>query len=316
MAIFTLGSGPQASFLFPQQPPQPTFLGSFGPPPPSAASPLAILALLRQLLGSLTQLSQGWTGFAGQPVNLGGGFGGQPLGGGFGVQPFTGGGFGLQPYNGGGGGILTQPSGGYFAPQPGLAPPDPSDPQEFASYLQAQRIGGTLEGKTGIAQRDAIPGSRFGQVQDSTMWQASVARNYAYQFAAYANGYDALTPQGVAQGAQALKTMSPDAQLFMQVASVFKGNLFNGPGFYDNPGLKRLLESRGLADLASKPGVGETDVQSIGAVAAAINRGQLSLNEVLQSGTIDNLGRYNQIIGYVQQGGFANDLRNYDSVRF
>lgn len=271
MAFFAVGSAPQTPFLIAPPPTQRAFLAA----PTATASPLAILNLLRQLLGSLAQLSQGWTGFAGPQVN----------------------------------------QGGYFpASQSGLAPPDPSDPQEFASYLQAQRLGGSLEGKTGIAQRDAIPGTRFGQVQDSTMWQASVARNYAYQFAAYANGYDALSPQGVAQGAQALKSMSPDAQLFMQVASVFKGNLFNGPGFYDNPGLKQLLLSRGLGDLAGKPGVGETDVQSIGAVAAAINRGQLSLNEVLQSGTIDNLGRYQQIIGYVQQGGFARDLRNYDSV--
>lgn len=148
------------------------------------------------------------------------------------------------------------------------------------------------------------------------MWQASVARNYAYQFAAYANGHDALTPQGVAQGAQAFEKMSPDAQLFMQVASVFKGNLLGGPGFYNNPGLKELLLSRGLGDLANKPGVGETDVQSIGAVAAAISRGSLSLNEVINSGTIDNLGRYSQVIGYVRQGQFANDLRRYDTAAF
>lgn len=265
MAIYTLGPGPQAFHFAPQPSPTP-FLQPFALPS-TASSPIAILALLRQLLGAMTQLSQGWNGFAGPPVS-----------------------------------------------PAGLFPPDPSDPQEFASYLQAQRLGGSLEGKTGIAQRDAIPGSRFGQVQDSTMWQASVARNYAYQFAAYANGHDALSPQGVAQGAQALKSMSPDAQLFMQVASVFKGNLFGGPGFYDNPGLKNLLLSKGLGGLASQPGVGATDVQSIGAIAAAIDRGQLSLNEVLQSGTIDNLGRYHQIIGYVQQGGFARDLRNYDTV--
>jgi len=276
MAIFTQPptfTGPQA-FYFTQQPSPSPFLQPYGGPPP-LSSPVAILGLLRQLLGALGQLSQGWNGFAGPPLALGNIQGGAQI---------------------------------------GNFPPDPSDPAEFASYLQAQRLGGSLEGKTGIAQRDAIPGTRFGQVQDSTMWQASVARNYAYQFAAYANGYDALSPQGVAQGAQALKSMSPDAQLFMQVASVFKGNLFGGPGFYDNPGLKRLLLSKGLGDLANQPGVGETDVQSIGAIAAALNRGQLSLNEVLGSGTIDNLGRYQQIIGYVQQGGFARDLRNYDTV--
>ncbi len=216
--------------------------------------------------------------------------------------------------------VLTQMAGswGNFAGNPvasqGQTLPGPSDPAEFASYLQAQRLGGTLEGKTGIAQADAIPGSRFARVQDPTLWDASVARNYAYQFAAYASGNDALTPEGVAAGAQFFETMNADAKLFTQVASVFKGDLLGGPGFYDNPGLKRLLESRGLSGLASKEGVGETDVQTIGAVTAAINAGQLSLNDILNSGTIDNLPRYHQIIDYVSQGGFARDVAAYDSV--
>lgn len=195
-----------------------------------------------------------------------------------------------------------------------LLPPTPSDPQEFASYLQAQRLGGTLEGKTGIAQADALPGTRFGLVQQSQPWHASVARNYAYQFAAYAVDANALTPEGVAAGQQAMARLSPEAQLFTQVASVFKGNLLQGPGFYNNPGLKQLLLSRGLGELANQPGVGETDVQSIGAITKALDRGLLSLNDVIQSGAIDNLQRYQQVIQYVQGGQFHNDLRFYDSV--
>ena len=55
-------------------------------------------------------------------------------------------------------------------------------------------------------------------------------------------------------------------------------------------------------------------MQTIGAVAAAINRGQLSLQSVIDSGTIDNLDRYGQIINYVQGGHFQMDLNLYDTI--
>ena len=256
--------------------------------------------MLQQLLQGLSQLAGAWSGmlspspFAGGPQQGGTQFG--------------------SPQPGG----ISAPQGAYGGTS-GLignvgAPPTPSDPNEFASYLQAQRLGGTLEGKTGIAQSDAIPGTRFGQVANSQAWQSSLARNYAYQFAAYAVGADALTPAGMQQGQQAFNGMSDDARLFMQVASVFKGNMLNGPGFYNNPGLKELLLSRGLGDLANKPGVGETDVQSIGAITIALNRGQLSLNDVINSGTIDNLDRYGQVIQFVKSGSFNQALDFYDNV--
>lgn len=248
----------------------------------SGGQVLQVVQLLQQVLQGLSQLSGAWSGVVSSPYT------GHQTGGGY----------------SGAGGILGAVG----------TPPVPSDAQEFVSYLQAQRLGGSLEGKTGIAQRDALPGSRFGQVADSQAWQASVARNYAYQFAAYASGTDALTPQGMRAGQEAFNFMSDDARLFMQVASVFKGNLLNGPGFYDNPGLKQLLLSRGLGDLAKEPGVGETDVQSIGAITKALNRGQLTLDEVIQSGTIDNLDRYQQVIGYVRSGNFNQDLNFYDTV--
>lgn len=78
--------------------------------------------------------------------------------------------------------------------------------------------------------------------------------------------------------------------------------------------MKQLLLQRGQFDLANQAGVGETDVQSIGAITQALNRGVLTLNDVINSGTIDNLDRYQQVIGYVQNGQFARDLQFYDSV--
>lgn len=216
-------------------------------------------------------------------------------------------------YGGGGLGGATG-LGGAGATDPSVILRPPTDPADFASYLQAQLAGGTLQGGTGISQADAIPGSRFALVQSPDLWHAGVARNYAYQFAAFAGGANPLTPEGLQAGAQQFHQMSPESRLFMQVASVFKGNLLNGPGLYDNPGLQRLLASRGAGDLAGLPGVGQTDVQTIGAVAAAINRGQLSLPDIINSGTIDNLPRYFQIIDYVQSGQFSQALAAYDTV--
>jgi hypothetical protein len=260
-----------------------------------------------------------------------------PYGGGGGGFPVYGGGGGGFPVYGGGGGTVPQGTGQYggtaysgpgnFIPQgqqfnptqpgfpgvPGRLMSYPTDPNDFASYLQAQRLGGALNGQTTIRQSDAIPGTRFGQVQNSQAWNASVARNYAYQFAAQAMGQDALSPQGLAFAAQNFDQMSPDAKLFTQVASVFKGNLLNGPGNYDNPGLKDLLNSRGLGNLANQPGVGQTDVQTIGAITQALNSGQLSLQDVINSGTIDNMDRYQQIIGYVNSGSFNQDLSFFDT---
>lgn len=277
----------------------------YGQPPVGGFYPggglAQLMGMLQKMLGSINQLNQGWGGYAGQ----------QPP-----QRPVVDYASMHFPQSANYGGPTTG-YGNTGATQPVASNlPRPSDPREFASYLQAQLAGGTLEGKTTVAQKDAISGTRFGQVQDSTQWHAALGRNYAYQFAAYASGNDPLSANGVAKGMEAFEKMKPEAQLFMQVASVFKGNLLNGPGFYDNPGLKDLLLSKGLTGLANKPQVGQTDVQSIGAIASAINSGDLTLNEVINSGTISDLGRYNQVISYVSNGGFASDLNAYDTARF
>ncbi|MBN9414354.1 MAG: hypothetical protein J0I12_02905 [Candidatus Eremiobacteraeota bacterium] len=255
----------------------------------------------------------------------GGGGGGIPVYGGGGYNPYGGGGtvpqgtgqYGGTAYTGGGNFI---PQGQQFNPYqpgfpgvPGRLMSYPTDPNDFASYLQAQKAGGALNGQTTVRQSDAIPGTRFGSVQNSQAWNASVGRNYAYQFAAYAMGQDPLSPGGLQYAAQNFDQMSPDAKLFTQVASVFKGNMLGGPGNYDNPGLKQLLLSKGLGNFANNPGVGQTDVQTIGAITQALNSGQLSLQEVINSGTIDNMDRYQQVIGYVQSGGFNQDLSFFDT---
>jgi len=191
---------------------------------------------------------------------------------------------------------------------------EPTDTQEFASYLQAQIAGGALAGGTGVAQADAIPMTRFALVQDPTLWSAGLARNYASQLAAEALGFDPLTAQGLLQGAQGYDQMHLDAQLFLQVAAVFKGNLLGGPDLYDNPGLKNLLLSKGLTQLANRPNVGVTDVQTLGAIGAAMNDGHLSMAEILNSGTFDNIERYDIVVEYVFSGRFRDDVLGYESA--
>lgn len=211
-------------------------------------------------------------------------------------------------------GLLSLP------PLPRPQPTPPAQPgllvspfAENASYLAAQRAGGALEGRTSIAQRDAIPGTRYARVQDSTEWHAATARFYVDQFAAYAIGADPLTASGMADGARAASTMKPEAHLFMEVASVYKGNLLDGPSNYDNPKLKDLLLAHGLTDLANRPQVGLTDVQSIGSVAQAINQGSLTLQDVLSSGSIIDMPRYQNVIRFVQDGGYQQALARYDA---
>ena len=183
----------------------------------------------------------------------------------------------------------------------------------------------------GIRQADAIPGTRFGQVADPTQWNASVARTYAYQFAAeaaeYGNTappgtYNPLSADGLANGAKFFETMSPDARVFTQVASVFKGNLMGGPGNYNNPALKQLLQQKAqqtgdpeLTRLAGQANVGQTDVQTIGAITNALNSGKITLNDIMASGAIapQDMNRYTNIIGYVQNGQFNQDLGHFDA---
>lgn len=284
-----------------------------------------IQQLLMQVLTGLTQLMGGWGQFAGGQQQFG--FPQQqfafpqqqqtfsPYG--YPAQPTT----GYSPSTGYGTGVST--GYGTSTGTTGVGMKPPTDPNELASYLQAQLAGGALQGNTTVRQSDALAGTRFGQVADSTQWHSSVARAYAYQFAGqaleYQTGstgqYNPLSAQGLANAANQFDNLNPDAKLFTQVASVFKGNLLGGPGNYDNGILKQLLQSKGLTNLANQPQVGLTDVQTIGAVTNALQNGQLSLQEVINSGAISqaDMPRYLNIINYVQNGNFNQDLTNFDA---
>jgi hypothetical protein len=220
------------------------------------------------------------------------------------------------------------PPGGTVPPPGGTVPPSdlpvgyapsgtlpvPADRSEFASYVSAATRQG--KGQNGnIAQKDALAGTRFAQVVDSKLFDAALARGYAYQFASAAKGFSTSTPNGLADGANAFYRMSPDAQAFMQVASIYKGDLEGGAKNYDNGKLKGLLARAGY-DGANRPGVGKTDIETLGAVADALDKGVISLNDVMQSGAIKDMGKYRKVIDYVQSGKFAQTLAQYDSTPF
>ena len=212
--------------------------------------PAQMIQVLQQLVSSLSQLSQGWGGLLGlQPYGYGAQQGNVPN------FLATGTTYGATATP-----VTTTTGGGLYGSgtsNTGSLPAMnlPSDGNDYASYLQAQVAGGALNGQTTVNQSDGIPGTRFATVAPSQLWNANVGRLYAYQFAAQATGSDPLSAQGLQAGAQAMQQMSPDAQMFMQVASVFKGNLNGGPGNYDNAGLKQLLIRACAGDLTTTTGV-------------------------------------------------------------
>ncbi len=262
--------------------------------------------VLKQLQSVVSQLAQQLQG-TGTPPQAGGGYGGgagpsaPPYG-----SPTPGGSY---PPPAGGPVVSTDVPVGY-APSGTL--PVPTDPSEFASYISAATRQG--QGQNGnIAQKDALPGTRFGQVVDAQLYDAAVARSYAYQFASSAKGYSPSTADGLADGANAFYRMSPSAQAFMQVASIYKGDLEGGAKNYDNGKLKTLLTQAGYPG-AHRPGVGNTDIETLGAVADALDTGVLSLDDVMQSGAIQDMGKYQRVINFVQGGKFAELVGKYDST--
>lgn len=192
----------------------------------------------------------------------------------------------------------------------------PTDPQEFDSYLQAQIAGGALEGRTDIFQADAIPFTRFALVEAADLFHAAVARNYATQLAAESLGYDPLDETSLRQAAQEYAQMNPEAQLFLQVAAVFKGKLLDGPDEYDNAGLRDLLVSKGLGHFIEDPQIGDRDIPTLGAIGAAMNAGQLTIADVLNSGTFEDVERYDLVVEFVFDGRFKKLVDEYESVPF
>ncbi|MBM3266575.1 MAG: hypothetical protein FJZ01_02915 [Candidatus Sericytochromatia bacterium] len=190
----------------------------------------------------------------------------------------------------------------------------PQDRAEFASYLSAatNNYGNGQNG--GINQASALAGTRFASVTDQKQFDAAAARMYVFQFAAAASKQAANTVDGMARGAQEFYEMAPAAQMFMQVAAVYKGNLAANASNYNNNTLRALLLRKGFS-LAGRANVGNNDVETLGAVAAALDAGIITLDDVINSGAIGNRANYAKAIDMVESGSFALELAKYDKAQ-
>ncbi|MEB3300150.1 MAG: hypothetical protein VKO21_11780 [Candidatus Sericytochromatia bacterium] len=199
----------------------------------------------------------------------------------------------------------------------------PADPKEFQSYLAGSTNGGGNNQNGGFAQNATVAGTRLSQINNEPQMDAAVARMYAFQFAAQANGKTPNSVDGMVAGANAYAKMQPAAQMFMQVAALYKGQIDfqangkvvsgNAGGNYNNAKLAALLRSKGIGTAG---GVGNNDVETLGAVAKALNNGQITLSDIINSGAINDQARYNRIIDFVESGTYAMTLADYDRSAF
>jgi len=279
-------------------------------------------------------------GFAPSPF----GFGGLPMGGMAGMMPFGVGGFpvgfgGMPGLGGAGfgavtgmGGIPGGVPGQAIAPTAGSAAPAVQLGQDdFVDFLLAGSRGGTAGTDELIESRFARPGSRFSQAGNNE-FQAVIASAYSSQFKAFALGLDAVFAPGKdvnqlaanisrAQSSQ----FTPEADLLSKVAAVYRGNL-TGVNRYNNQALQQVLVRWGRQDLASQPGVGSTDVESIGSVIKALNEQpnpqirQAWLQDIFDfqnnspsspSGAVPNVREYQDAINIVRSGTLDRLLGNY-----
>lgn len=221
---------------------------------------------------------------------------------------------------------------------------------DFVDYLLAGSKGGTSGTDELIEGRFARPGSRFGSAGQNE-FQAVTAYAYANQFKSYAldqpAAFDPSKPEqsNIAQLAGNIDkaqqvTLAPEAETLANVAALYRGNLpgqvlgTNRPSTYNNPVLGQLVATwdqrraqQGLPPLAGKPGVGKTDVESIGAAVKSINEErdpnvrQQMLQQIFDfqgnsptspSGAVPNVREYQVAIDLYRKGGFSQLLNNYN----
>lgn len=240
------------------------------------------------------------------------------------------------PYPGPIGGYPPQPA---PLPQPLPTPtPQPSalngglNNNDLLNYVLAGSKGGTVNPDGAIFGQYADQNSRFAQA-GANEFDAVVAKTYTAQFKGYALGLDSVftpgqdTPQKIANNLEtALNTqMTPEAELISKVAAVYRGDL-GGRGAYNNAALGQLLTKWGRQDIAAQPGVGQTDIESIGGVVKALNEEQNAairqawLQDIFDfknntpnspSGAVPDTKKYQDAINVVQSGTLDKLLDNY-----
>ena len=126
------------------------------------------------------------------------------------------------------------------------------------------------------------------------------------------------------------KEFNPEAEMFTKVAAVYKVDFppTKNNGNYDNGALQDLLKEWGRSDLAKKEGVGDTDIETISAVTAALNQESdrekriAWLNQIYsitdasskgksESGAVENLSTYRTALAMVSGGAYTTLLSNF-----
>lgn len=158
-------------------------------------------------------------------------------------------------------------------------PIPPLEREDILNYILGGTKGGTATAGVQNSTSYMVPGSRMPNAGENE-YDASVALIYYYQIKAHIAYTDVVfnfeegdkvkdIVDNISSGS-AVQLRTPEADTLLKVAVIYKGDLC-GFGEYNNPGMKQLLIKWGRTDLASEGGVGETDIESIGLVAQAID---------------------------------------------
>jgi hypothetical protein len=231
---------------------------------------------------------------------------------------------------------------------PGMGAPAPAAPapagggggsppltmDDLVNYVLAGSKGGTSGTDEGIDGAFSDPNSRFAKA-GANEFDAVVAKAYAAQFKGYALGLNVafepgkISVQDVAANifkAQSAK-LTPEAELLANVAATYRGD-FGNASAYNNPVLRELLIKWGRSDLAAKPLVGLTDVQSVGSVVQALNEQPdenvrkawlqdifdfANNTPVSASGAVPNVKEYQTAITLVRSGAIDQLINNYNN---
>lgn len=164
-------------------------------------------------------------------------------------------------------------------PQVPTYPIPPLTREDIYNYILGGSKGGTTSAGVANSTMYMLPGTRLPNAGYNEL-QAVIAVIYYYQIKAHIAYKDVVfnfeagdkvddIVDNIASGS-AVQLRTQEADTLLKVAVVYKGDLC-GFGEYNNPAMKQLLLKWGRADLATENGVGETDIESIGLVAQAID---------------------------------------------
>ena len=158
-------------------------------------------------------------------------------------------------------------------------PIPPLEREDILNYILGGTKGGTATAGVQNSTSYMVPNSRMPTAGENE-YDGSVALIYYYQIKAHIAYTDVVfnfedgdkvkdIVDNISSGS-AVQLRTPEADTLLKVAVTYKGDLC-GFGEYNNPGMKQLILKWGRPDLANELGVGETDIESIGLVAQAID---------------------------------------------